>query len=171
MLSPSPLTKKTQQLFCFFNPARIFNQCRTSGWLAEGWSKLAWGRRSLRFCETGRRPEVDKPPRELLEKAAHFLSRIGALDAKDVLSSEKMLGIRTAGVLQISLNIVHGINLCLQRDTYGGKKSCTAADRDFVLGWRGMSAVSIRRRQELTDLGKKLARMPIHPLPLPQFGR
>ncbi|CAJ1332550.1 unnamed protein product [Effrenium voratum] len=45
-------------------------------------------------------PLVDKPPRELLEKAAHFLSRIGALDAKD----------------------------------------------------------------ELTDMGKKLARMPIHPL-------
>ena len=28
-------------------------------------------------------PEVDRPPREAIEKAAHFLCRIGALDTRD----------------------------------------------------------------------------------------
>lgn len=31
--------------------------------------------------------QVDKPPREALEKAAHFLCRIGALDTRDVAAS------------------------------------------------------------------------------------
>lgn len=35
----------------------------------------------MKFRETC---EVDRPPREALEKAAHFLCRIGALDTKDV---------------------------------------------------------------------------------------
>ena len=68
---------------------------------------------------------MDRPPREALEKAAHFLCRIGALDTKDVRASHT--------------------NTCFTRRYLNTRSSA-------------------HRPQELTDLGRKLAMMPLHPL-------